>query len=161
MLKTAPWCLGGWLLGTVLQLQQASLWSLFLVSTVGCLVLSVAFLAWFFRNKNSHFIQCLLGALIAFGLALSLVNARCLWQAQQRLDPQTEGKELMLVGIIASLPQQSAISVRFRFQVQSAFDIKQSENVVVPEWVDLAWFQRDSSDLMTGSYWADLKAGDT
>ena len=161
MLKTAPCCLSGWLLGTALQLQQASLWSLSLVLTIACLSLSVGLLTWLRRAKNSHLAHCLLCALIAFGLALSLVNARCIWQAHQRLDPLIEGKELMLLGVIASLPQQSLNSVRFRFQVHSAFDLNQSKNVVVPEWIDLGWFDRDSAILMTGSQWADLKPGDT
>ena len=161
MVKTLPWCLTGWLLGTALQLQQASLWSLNVALTVACLAFSVAWIAWRLRAKNSQFTNCLLSALIALGLALSLVNARCLWQAQHRLDPLIEGKELMLSGIIASLPQQSASSVRFRFQVQSALEVNASSSVVVPEWIDLAWYDRESVDWMTGKHWDALKAGDT
>ena len=161
MVKTLPWCLTGWLLGTALQLQQASLWSLSLVLTVGSLAFSLGVLACLLRAKNSHFTSCLLGVLIAFGLSLSLVNARCLWQAQHRLNPLMEGIALKLSGIIASLPQQSAGGVRFRFQVQSAVEVSASHNVVVPEWIDLAWYDTDSADLLTGRLWADLKAGDT
>ena len=161
MMRTLPCCLTGWLLGTVLQLQQASLWSLSLTLTIGCLAISVGVLACFLSAQNSHFTKCLLSALIALGLALSLVNARCLWQAQQRLNPLIEGKELLLLGVIASLPQQSANSLRFRFQVQSALEVNPSQNAVVPEWIDLAWFDRLPADWMTGSQWADLKAGDT
>ena len=161
MVRTLPWCLAAWLLGTALQLQQASLWSLSVVLTVGSLTVSVGVLLCLLRANNSHFTNCLLGALISFGLALSLVNARCLWQAQHRLDPLIEGKELMLSGIIASLPQQSSNGVRFRFQVQSALEGSASRNVVVPEWIDLAWYDRESVDWMTGRHWAGLKAGDT
>ena len=100
MVKTLPWCLTGWLLGTALQLQQASLWSLNVALTVACVAFSVAWIAWWLRAKNSQFTNCLLSALIALGLALSLVNVRCLWQAQHRLDPLIEGKELMLSGIM-------------------------------------------------------------
>jgi competence protein ComEC len=161
MVRTMPWCLAAWLLGTALQLQQASLWSLSVVLTVGSLTVSVGALSYLLRANNSHFTNCLLGALISFGLALSLVNARCLWQAQHRLDPLIEGKELILLGIIASLPQQSSSGVRFRFQVQSALEVSASRNVVVPEWIDLAWYDRESVDWMTGRHWAGLKAGDT
>ena len=161
MVRTLPWCLAAWLLGTALQLQQASLWSLSVVLTVGSLSVSVGALSYLLRANNSHFTNCLLGAFISFGLALSFVNARCLWQAQHRLDPLIEGKELMLSGIIASLPQQSSNGVRFRFQVQSALECSASRNVVVPEWIDLAWYDRDSVDWMTGRHWAGLKAGDT
>jgi hypothetical protein len=72
-----------------------------------------------------------------------------------------EGKELKLLGVIASLPQQSASGVRFRFQVQSASEVNASHNVVVPEWIDLAWYDRESADWLSGRHWADLKAGDT
>jgi len=161
MVRTLPWCLTGWLLGTALQLQQASLWSLPLVLSVGSLAFSIGVLSCLFHTKNAHFTNCLLAALISFALALSLVNARCLWQAQHRLDPLVEGKELKLLGVIASLPQQSASGVRFRFQVQSALEVNSSHNVVVPEWIDLAWYDRESADWMSGRHWADLKAGDT
>ncbi len=161
MLKTAPWCMSGWLLGTVLQLQQASIWSFHLVWVVGSSSVFLGFLAWVLRHKTSQMSKCVTGVLIAFGLALSGVNARCLWQAQQRLNPLLEGKEILLVGVIASLPQQSEISVRFRFQVETALDLEQASSVVVPEWLDLAWYDRESADLMKGSHWADLKAGDT
>jgi len=161
MVRTLPWCLTGWLLGTALQLQQASLWSLPLVLSVGSLAFSIGVLSCLFHTKNAHFTNCLLAALISFALALSLVNARCLWQAQHGLDPLVEGKELKLLGVIASLPQQSASGVRFRFQVQSALEVNSSHNVVVPEWIDLAWYDRESADWMSGRHWADLKAGDT
>ena len=161
MVRTLPWCLTGWLLGTALQLQQASLWSLPLVLSVGSLAFSIGVLSCLFRTKNAHFTNCLLAALISCALALSLVNARCLWQAQHRLDPLVEGKELKLLGVIASLPQQSASGVRFRFQVQSASEVNASHNVVVPEWIDLAWYDRESADWLSGRHWADLKAGDT
>jgi len=161
MLKTAPWCLCGWLLGTVLQLQQASLWPLDVIGAVGGSSLFMGLLAWVLRRKSAQIFKCFLGALVAFGLALSGINARCLWQAQQRLDPLLEGKEILLVGVIASLPQQTETSVRFRFQVQSAFDVNHASSVGVPEWIELAWFDRESADLMKSSHWSDLKAGDT
>ncbi len=151
MVRTLPWCLAAWLLGTALQLQQASLWSLSVVLTVGSLSVSVGALSYLLRANNSHFTNCLLGAFISFGLALSFVNARCLWQAQHRLDPLIEGKELMLSGIIASLPQQSSNGVRFRFQVQSALEGSASRNVVVPEWIDLIYSHR--SDIFFSMIW--------
>ncbi len=150
----------GWLLGTALQLQQASLWSLSAVWVAAGLTLSLGLLAWMQRKQNSLVSNCFWGALISFGLALTLVNARCIWQAQHRLDPLLKGKEVLLKGVIASLPQQTASSVRFRFAVLSAFDISASSNVVVPERIDLAWFDRESAELMRGRLWADLKAGD-
>ncbi len=144
-----------------MQLQQASLWPVHVICAVGISSLSLGLLAWVLRLRTSQFSKCLVGAMIAFGLALSGINARCLWQSQQRLEPSLEGQEILLVGVIASLPHQSENSVRFRFQVQSAFDLSQASIAVVPEWIDLAWYDRESADLMKGSHWADLKAGDT
>jgi len=95
----------GWLLGTALQLQQASLWSLSAVWVAAGLTLSLGLLAWMQRKQNALVSNCLWGALISFGLALTLVNARCIWQAQHRLDPLLEGKEVLLKGVIASLPR--------------------------------------------------------
>ena len=167
MLKTAPWCLGGWLVGTAWQLQQASLWPLDVVLAVSGLSLSLGLLAWVLHTRMPHVFKLsevakwLLATLVFFGLALSCVNARALWQAQQRLNPLLEGQEILLLGVIASLPQQTDISVRFRFQVISAFEVNQTSSVLVPQWIDLVWYDRESAELMKGSRWADLKAGDT
>ena len=167
MLKTAPWCLGGWLVGTAWQLQQASLWTLDVILAAGGLSLLVGLHAWVLHtriphvSKLSEVAKWLIAAVFFFGLALSCVNARALWQAQQRLNPMLGGREILLLGVIASLPQQTDISVRFRFQVQSAFELNQASSVVVPEWIDLVWYDRESAEMMKGSLWADLKAGDT
>jgi hypothetical protein len=69
----------GWLLGTALQLQQASLWSLSAVWVATGLTLSLGLLAWMQRKQNDLVSNCFWGALISFGLALTLVNARCIW----------------------------------------------------------------------------------
>ena len=167
MLKTAPWCLGGWLVGTAWQLQQASLWSLDVILAACGLSLLLGLIAWVLHtlithdSKFSEVAKWPIIALVFFGLALSCVNARALWQAQHRLNPVLEGQEILLLGVIASLPQQTDISVRFRFQVQSASKLNQASSVVVPEWIDLVWYDRESAEMMKGNLWADLKAGDT
>jgi len=167
MLKSAPWCLGGWLAGTAWQLQQASLWSLDVILAACGLSLLLGLLAWVLHTRITHdskfseVAKWPITALVFFGLALSCVNARALWQAQHRLNPVLEGQEILLLGVIASLPQQTDISVRFRFQVQSASKLNQASSVVVPEWIDLVWYDRESVEMMKGNLWADLKAGDT
>ena len=154
-------------MGTAWQLQQASLWPLDVVLAVGGLSLSLGLLAWVLHTRMPHVFKLsevakwLLATLVFFGLALSCVNARALWQAQQRLNPLLEGQEILLLGVIASLPQQTDISVRFRFQVISAFEVNQTSSVLVPQWIDFVWYDRESAELMKGSRWADLKAGDT
>jgi competence protein ComEC len=154
-------------MGTAWQLQQASLWPLDVVLAVSGLSLSLGLLAWLLHTRMPHVFKLsevakwLLAALVFFGLALSCVNARALWQAQQRLNPLLEGQVILLLGVIASLPQQTDISVRFRFQVISAFEVNQTSSVLVPQWIDLVWYDRESAELMKGSRWADLKAGDT
>jgi competence protein ComEC len=154
-------------MGTAWQLQQASLWPLDVVLAVSGLSLSLGLLAWVLHTRMPHVFKLsevakwLLATLVFFGLALSCVNARALWQAQQRLNPLLEGQEILLLGVIASLPQQTDISVRFRFQVISAFEVNQTSSVLVPQWIDLVWYDRESAELMKGSRWADLKAGDT
>ena len=154
-------------MGTAWQLQQASLWPLDVVLAVSGLSLSLGLLAWVLHTRMPHVFKLsevakwLLATLVFFGLALSCVNARALWQAQQRLNPLLEGQVILLLGVIASLPQQTDISVRFRFQVISAFEVNQTSSVLVPQWIDLVWYDRESAELMKGSRWADLKAGDT
>jgi competence protein ComEC len=174
MLKLAPCLAMGWILGTACQLQQESIWqpqTVWLAAIVG-LALSVSGLGLLKRRSTqqsglSHGAQllrggayaCLLLASCAF--ALSFVNARCIAQDHRRLVRDIEGQDLKLTGVVASLPVQSAMGVRFKFEVDTAIDAVKQVPIQIPASVDLSWYDRDGGGLGDAKAWVELKPGDT
>ena len=165
MFRFAPCWVLGWLLGTALQLQQPVIWPLngvFIALALGCVLLSCA---WRFSLRlSSHWRTSCLVAL-AFGLgscllALAYVNARCIEQLQHALPQALEGKDLTLSGVVSSLPQTSALGVRFRLEVISAQLSDTGLTVQIPKSIDLSWYDREDGGPMQGRSWDSLGAGD-
>ena len=158
------WVLG-WVLGTALQLQQSAIWPLTGVFTATALGFSLLCCGWRFSRRLclNWRVSCLIG--LAFGLgscflALAFVNARCIQQAQHALAPALEGQDLILTGVVSSLPQVSAMGVRFRFQVMSALLSETGASVQIPKSIDLSWYDREEGGPMQGRSWDALNAGD-
>ena len=87
-------------------------------------------------------------ALLLLGLAL-LGYAGTAWRAQHRLNqalPQElEGRELIVTGLVASLPQAAqgiggAQGWRFQFDVQAVHDMPPVNERQVPAHIQMAWF---------------------
>ena len=178
MLKVVPCLAMGWILGTACQLQQEEIWTLQAVGGVAMLGLALLVCAAGFsqrmhskhwglghRHKLGHFFYqifyqiCLFVA--AFALALSLINARCIWQDHRQLVREIEGQDLSLKGVVASLPVQNTMGVRFKFDVHAATHLAKQTPVPIPAWVDLNWYDRESGGLGDSKAWVDLKPGDT
>ena len=173
MMKLLPCIALGWILGTVCQLQQASIWRPQAVWTGAISGLALSMGAWFLSQvrrsqsaSSAHrqqvvrclLLGCLFGA--AFFLALSLINARCIGQDHRQLVREIEGQDLSLTGVVASLPVQNAMGVRFKFEVNKAILWGNQKPVQIPAWVDLSWYDRDSGGLGDAKSWVDLKPGD-
>jgi competence protein ComEC len=80
-------------------------------------------------------------------LLVALVAAACgygwaAWQAEVRLadriDPAWEGRDIVLIGVVATLPQPYERSVRFEFDVERVV----TPGAMVPERIVLAWWGR-------------------
>lgn len=166
------WALGGYLAGTLWQLQQAAVWPQ--TWSLGLAVLSVAGLAaWAWqrgRAEASSWISRLVWALLAACLAASVADLRAHGRLGDRLAPALEGQDLELVGVIASLPQWREGSARFRFDVESARLAFAGEDAraqppalagvpsrVLLTWgggfADGAWQRRPPDDLQAGQRW--------
>ena len=165
MFRFAPCWVLGWLLGTALQLQQSAIWPFAWVLSAAMLGLSLLWCAWRISLISSRHggVSCLMG--LAFGLgaclvALAVVNARCIEQAQHALAPDLEGEDVTLMGVVSSLPQASALGVRFRFQVLSAQLSKTAAKAQIPQTIELSWYDREEVDPMQGRSWDELAAGD-
>lgn len=166
------WALGGYLAGTLWQLQQAAVWPQ--TWSLGLAVLSAAGLAaWAWqrgRAEASSWVSRLVWALLAACLAAAVADLRALGRLGDRLSPALEGQDLELVGVIASLPQWRDGSARFRFDVESARPAFAGEDEqaqppalagvpsrVLLTWgggfADGAWQRRPPEDLQAGQRW--------
>ena len=149
-----PLCLG-WLLGTVLQLQQALLWPVNIYQALCVLgLLCVVGLA-----AHSHPAMSFNDAspmadgdtqrrrhmrtLAWCGLSAALAFGQTGWRASHfqtsALNPALEGRPLWLEGVVAAMPQRHDDSLRFVFEVTRASDASGAP-VQVPPKVMLGWY---------------------
>src|SRR5574337_412253 len=104
-------------------------------------------------------IACGAMALLA-GLVLAGFGATA-WRAQarlaDRLDPVLEGRDLLLTGIVATMPQVGASGTRFVFEVESA--TLRGDAVAVPARAALGWYRGFDDEVALDDPRADLRAG--
>lgn len=150
---------GAWgvLLGTAVQLQQAQLWPLPVYACMG--LLAFAGLAWVWRQPLRHAAWLWLGlcALLAF----AQTGVRASGYDQQALASALEGQTLQVVGVVAQMPQRMDDSIRFRLDVERAYD-SSGHAVRLPPRVLLSWYGRRTAALSDAPAWlpADVQAGE-
>ena len=126
----------GWVMGTALQLQERTLsqsWVYGGMFLAGALV--VGFAAGPRRAFGWRWAGTFLGLLL---IGCSLTGLRATAFAAGSLSPPLEGRDVLVTGIVASLPQQQEAAVRFRFAVESA--TVGGEPVVLPSLMDVGWY---------------------
>lgn len=164
----------GWVLGTALQLQQEAIWTVQHITESALWGLALLVCAWALSQwgqpkpfllgtkpelfKGLQHLSLFLGSV---ALALSFINVRCLLQDHRQLVRDIEGQDISLTGVVASLPVQGVLGVRFKFQVQSARLLDSQRTVHLPAGVDLNWFDREGASMGESRAWADLNPGDT
>jgi competence protein ComEC len=80
--------------------------------------------------------------MVALGLALlaySSTGVRALWRMAGSLPVALEGSELMLTGVVATLPRRAPQGLRFEFVVEAA--TLDGTPVAVPKRILLAWYR--------------------
>jgi len=140
-----------WLAGVALHLQQRTLWpapiqAALLVGGLACL-----FAAW--RWRRIFWLALIGAALCGAGAA----GWRAALRIDDRLAPALEGRDLVVVGTVASLPQQGASGLRFRFEVESA--LQGGAPVPVPKRVALGWYKGFHEDATLSEPQRALRAG--
>ena len=149
------WRLAGlalaWLAGVTLHLQQRSLWPA--AAYAGLAVCAALCLVAGSRWRRG-FVFALLGALLAGAAASG-------WRASLRmgetLAPALEGQDIVVVGVVASLPQQGAAGLRFRFEVESAS--LRGEPLRLPPLLALGWYRGLHEDAALSEPQRELRAG--
>lgn len=132
-------------LGTGLQLQQSDLYPLWaysgllLLALAGPIVLSRAG-----RLGGRLFCLVLCCALFGFGLT----GWRASLYSAEALSPQLEGRDLLVTGLVASMPQSHESGLRFRLVLETAS--AQGSAVRLPEKIDLSWYSGPVVGAQTG-----------
>lgn len=123
----------GFALGVWWLQQQGRLPDWPAIGGLGGGMLACAVLAWRLRREWPAFSRagCFVGALLAgIAWAAALGHGRL----ADQLPAQLEGRDIRVIGVIASLPQAYENGVRFEFDVDSA-------EAVVPSRISLAWYR--------------------
>jgi competence protein ComEC len=153
---TGWWLVGAglaWLLGLWLQMQQAGLWPLVAdQALVGAAMTGLAAAA---RWPGP---RCGLVALLAVAaLAVGSTGWRADVRLAQRLDTTLEGQDLLVTGVVASLPQVGPAGTRFLFTVESA--ALRGQAVVLPPQLALGWYTRFQDETWLDDPRTELRAG--
>jgi competence protein ComEC len=104
------------------------------------LVAALALGGWAWRRR-SLLAACL--ALATIGAATTSLRAE--WRLAHQLQPSLEGVDLVVTGVIASLPARAADAQRFDFEVESA-TTADGRRVALPRRLALTWFRAAQED---------------
>ena len=154
--------LAGWLAGVALQLLERTLCVL-PVYVAGTGSASVAFgvaLVLALRWPRSRWLAASLAAAGAVLAGFAITG----WQASVRLadalDPVLEGRDLVVTGVVASLPQKGPGGIRFRFDLDDAS--RSADGARLPQSIALGWYAGFHEDaaltkpqrvLAAGQHW--------
>ena len=140
-----------WLVGVALQLQERALmaWSFYALAL--CAGLACVWVAW--RSQRA-FVCAVLGLGL---LGFSATGGRAFIQLSDSLPAALEGRDVQVIGVVASLPQRSSAGLRF------AFDIEQAQlggqAVSLPASVALGWYAGFHEDAALSQPQRELRAG--
>jgi competence protein ComEC len=144
-----------WLAGVALQLQQAALFA----APVGVAALAAGGLAlaiaWLLRRRWRHtFALAVLGAAL---LGWGATEWRASLRLAESLPPALEGQDLVVTGVVASLPQRGASGLRFHFAVDHAS--LNERTVDLPQTLSLGWYKGFHEDAVLSQPQSELRAG--
>ncbi len=123
-------------LGTAAQLQQGQLWGGW---EYGGMVLFALSLCALVATKNIAITVRLGGVVLAAAaLGFGMTGLRSVVYGASALEPALEGRDLVVTGIVANLPQRNETGLRFRLKVESA--LLNGVPTPVPPRMDVAWY---------------------
>ena len=143
-----------WLGGVALQLHERELmagiaYAALAAAGFGCLAGG-----WACRRGARLVVLSLLGVAL---LGFAWTGARALPRVAQTLSASLEGPDVVVDGVIASLPQHGATGTRFRFRVESA--VRGGQAVALPELLALGWYRGAHEDASSAQPRTELRAG--
>jgi competence protein ComEC len=145
---------GAWIAGVALQLQQRGLWSTEtyeLILAGGLCCGAIGWAGW--RGRGALAAACLGVLLTAHGAT----GLRAALRLADALPAAIEGRDLVVSGVVAGLPQRSATGLRFRFETDAA--TLDGQPVTVPALLTVGWFKGQHEDAVLSEPQAELRAG--
>ncbi|CAM5795934.1 DNA internalization-related competence protein ComEC/Rec2 [Rhizobacter fulvus] len=145
---------GAWIAGVALQLQQRGLWSTEtyeLILAGGLCCGAIGWAGW--RGRGALAAACLGVLLTAHGAT----GLRAALRLADALPAAIEGRDLVVSGVVAGLPQRSAAGLRFRFETDAA--TLDGQPVTVPALLTVGWFKGQHEDAVLSEPQAELRAG--
>ncbi len=125
-----PYLILSFVAGAALLQQQAALpplvWGVVLLPLLG--------VAWVLRRQR--WLKIILLSACCFGAGFFYAATRAQWRMDDALPPAWEGRDVQIVGVVASLPQHYERSVRFEFDVERVL----TPDAVVPSHIALTWW---------------------
>jgi competence protein ComEC len=157
-LRAAGWLAvaagSGWLLGLALQLRQPALWPLAVSQGLVAAGVLLALAAWRIRHWRWG---AWLWPLALAALALGSTGWRAEQRLAERLPPALEGQDLLVTGVVASLPQTGPAGTRFLFEVE--FATQRGQPVAVPPRLSLGWYTQFHDEAWLDDPRNELRAG--
>ena len=126
----------GVLLGSALQIRQPDLWLVGIYMLFSAVALMVIALTAIKNITNYARFGTLLLAFAA--LAFGATGLRAGAFMGQALAPALEGRNLVVSGVVATMPQRNETGVRFSFDVDTA--LLDAQAVRLPRRLELAWY---------------------
>ena len=157
------WALGwGLLLGMALQLQQARLLQASIYAFF--MLLALVIYARIAIKKRADAVSQAAVLLAAGAFAWGLTGLRALLFVSQALNPALEGRDVLVTGVVADMPQFTEAGLRLRLATEGAE--LDGQVVQVPALMDVGWYtsaynaqaqipelQRPPPDVRAGQRW--------
>ncbi len=140
-----------WLAGIAWHLQQRELPASSMV--IGMLVIGVAGVLVAIKWRRA-FVGALIGVALA---AVGLADWRADIRLADALPASIEGPDVIVTGVVASLPQRAPSGLRFRFAVESATLANQP--IHLPQMLALGWYKGFHEDAVLTQPQSELRAG--
>ncbi len=148
-----------WLTGVALHLQQRALWPLAAYVAIGVVaaLLLAAASAW--RRASVLTLNAALVSALALGFGASGWRASLL--LAETLPAALEGRDVIVTGVVATLPQRSASGLRFRFDVEHAQPAAPAAGgtLQLPSTLALGWYSGFHEDAALTPPQTELRAG--
>jgi len=143
-----------WLAGVALQLQQRELWRLDVYLGLAALAATAAaaLVVASAKGRTTRGFVLVVAAALAVGFALTGTQASL--RLAETLPADIEGRDIVVTGVVANLPQQGPSGLRFRFEVDDG-----GAPAGVPGVLALGWYAGFHEDAALVQPRLALRAG--
>ncbi len=140
-----------WLVGLALQMQQAALWPATRYAALAAGAAVLAPMVWRLRGRR----WCL-GALL-IGLGFAFTGLRAEWKLAHELPAELQGQDIVVDGLVVSMPRIDERGARFVFDVDAAS--MGGVAVPLPERLSLGWYRAWGDEGTGAAAFSALRAG--